>query len=407
MIWRPIGTTLLDAIYGFIARIRAWLPRRLRGADALKGDRGGQTRVRRPRGFAPYRAGGKTRTVVPIHPRAEKVFHNAVIFLFDHLGLGVVPGQFWPFLSATGDPGEALTLFLRAIGCDPERIRSGDRAEREKALEIIDFLVLSGDVLDRLSPKARRILGERLEAGDYTTVREAARIMADLAAALEVEARWRGAELLPSFHRLLTSIRNLANRPLDSRPEHAERAARLARSFSAAQSEYDDLCDRYRRVSAELDSLAGRLSAEHGTVRQTREAFEAARQHLSRDPLLNIEDVEQGVGVMRAQLDILDRLLAQARSRRARTGEGAGRSGGHSGARARSQSDPTLDDALTLFGFSRQHPPTLQELKRKWRAMHAELHRRSPPDKEVRMKHFNVCHDLVRDHLGGFSRAAA
>src|SRR5262249_7867729 len=134
------------------------------------------SRVKSPRGFAPWTGRGRSPRVPPIHPRVQKVFRNAVIFLFDYCDLGVVPAQFWPFLAATGDPGEAVRLFIQAIGCDPERISRGDRTEREKASEIIDFLVMSADILDHLSPKSREALGRRLEAGDYATVRNAARI---------------------------------------------------------------------------------------------------------------------------------------------------------------------------------------------------------------------------------------
>jgi hypothetical protein len=132
--------------------------------------------------------------------------------------------------------------------------------------EIIDFLVLSGDLLDRLSPKARRILGERLEAGDYTAVREAARIMANLAAALEIEARWRGAEVPPSFHRLLTSIRNLADRPLDARRRHPDLADEVA-PLGALPHDRD--CCRARKTRAAAQPSARPLYCG----RRSRRAF--------------------------------------------------------------------------------------------------------------------------------------
>src|SRR5262249_25684343 len=142
-----------------------------------------------------------------------------------------------------------------AIGCDLERIRRGDRTEREKAAEIIDLLVASGDIFSSLSPDARESLGQRLEAGDYATVRSAARIAAELRAALDIEARWRGAIILPSFASLLATIRKLSERPLETSPDDAEHAARLARAYSAAQTDFEQLCQNYDALIAELTNI--------------------------------------------------------------------------------------------------------------------------------------------------------
>jgi hypothetical protein len=88
MNWSRIGTALRNAVRRAFAALRALPPRALRGADALRGDRGGHRKVRPPRGFAPSYGGGRARTTVPMHPRAETVFRNAALFLFNHLGLG-------------------------------------------------------------------------------------------------------------------------------------------------------------------------------------------------------------------------------------------------------------------------------------------------------------------------------
>lgn len=118
--WRRTGRVILNTVRQILKALRRLLPRALGGADVLRGPRGGHTKVRSPTGFAPWR--GATRAPRPPvqHPGVQKVFRNAVMFLFDHCELGVVPAQFWPFLDATGDPGEAVSLFLHAIGCDHE-----------------------------------------------------------------------------------------------------------------------------------------------------------------------------------------------------------------------------------------------------------------------------------------------
>lgn len=192
-----------------------------------------------------------------MHPRVQKVFRNAVFFIFDNCELGVVPAQFWPFLSEIGDPGEAVRIFLQAIGCDADRIRRGDRSERAKAAEIIDFLVMSGDIFERLSPEARESLGLHLESGDYVTVRNAARIAAELRSALEVETHWRGATVLPSFDSLLATIRKLSEHPLKASPDDVEHAARLARAYSAAQTDFEGLCRGYDALIWESLDLIG------------------------------------------------------------------------------------------------------------------------------------------------------
>ena len=129
--------------------------------------------------------------------------------------------------------------------------------EQEKAVEIIDFLVMSGDIFDRLTPDAREELGSRLESGDYTKVRDAARIAAELRAALDVEGRWRGVALLASFESLLETVRKLAKHPLGAAPSDVEGAARLARAYSAAQVDFDELCGQYDSLVVDLFAISG------------------------------------------------------------------------------------------------------------------------------------------------------
>jgi hypothetical protein len=290
----------------------------LGGADVLRGARGGHSKVRPPSGFGPHHGGGKAPKAPLTHPRVQTVLRNAVFFIFDHCDLGVVPAQFWPFLTATGDPGEAVTAFLRAIGCDPDAIRRGDRREREKAAEIIDFLVMSGDVLDRLSPEVRNVLGQRLEAGDYAVVRDVARVAAELRAALDVEARWRGAKVLPSLQSLLATIRNLAEHPLDATPDDAEHAARLARDYSAAQTDFDESCHRYDGIVSELKnvwpSTGWSGGDEEAALRHACTGFETARDGLRTYADLNIDQVQLALRTLSGHIDELEQLLDRARA---------------------------------------------------------------------------------------------
>jgi len=341
------------------------------------------------------------------------------MFLFDHCELGVVPAQFWPFLDMTGDPGEALSVFLQAIGCDPERIRSGDRAEREKAAEIIDFLVMSGDIFDRLSPEARDEMGVRLEDGDYTKVRDAARIAAELRAALDVDEHWRGVALVASFESLLKSVRRLAEHPLRAAPDDAEEAARLARAYSTAQVDFDELCGRYDHLVADLSDIWPSTGWSGGTedavLRTACGAFETARHGLRTVADLNIGQVQHAVEGMRSNIEELQRLLDRARN------DGADRDGGHGGGRDGSgrdgsgeprrphgsEEDRRLDVALAYFGWSRSRLPSLDELAKEWRDRHRELHRRDPPDRLTQAQDLNRCRDRIRDFLKKATRAAA
>jgi len=54
MVWARVGRALLSALRRVLATIRAYLPRPLGGPDVLRGARGGHTKVRAPRGFAPW-----------------------------------------------------------------------------------------------------------------------------------------------------------------------------------------------------------------------------------------------------------------------------------------------------------------------------------------------------------------
>lgn len=418
--WRRIGRVILDTVRRLLKALRRLLPRALGGADVLHGPDGAHTKVRSPTGYAPWRGGKGAPRAPVLHPGVQKVFRNAVMFLFDHCDLGVVPAQFWPFLDATGDPGDAVSLFLLAIGCDPERIRRGDSAEREKAAEIIDFLVMSGDIFDRLSPEAREELGSRLEGGDYTQVRDAARIAAELRAALDVEARWRGVALLASFESLLETVRKLAEHPLKAAPDDAEDAARLTRAYSAAQTDFDELCARYDRLVVDLrdiwPSTGWSGGAEEATLRTACGAFDTSRQGLRTVADLDIGQVQFAVDGMRSNLEELERLLDQARSR------GADRDGRHDGARAGSrgrdgsgargrahgsEKDRMLDEALAYFGWSRSQLPTLAKLGKKWRDLHIELHRREPADRLAQEKRLNGYRDEIRDFLKKATRVAA
>lgn len=373
------------------------MPRRLGGRDVLRGSARGHVAVRKPGTFGGWGGRGKAPKARPLHPRVQVVFRNAVIFLFAWYELGVVPAQFWPFLSETGDPGEAVKLFIRAIGCDPERFRDGDRSEREKVAEIIDFLVMSGDVFDRLSPEARDSLGQRLEAGDYAAVRSAARIAAELRAALDVEALWRGANLLPSFDALLAAIRRLAEHPLKASPDDVEQAARLARAYSAAQTEFNQRCQLYKDITAELthiwSSTGWVANHEEATLRSCCAGFDTTSEGLRDVRDLNIDQVSLALATMRAHVEELERLLSKARS-----ASGMGASGSDWGSR-HSEKERLVDEALAYFGYSRDRRPTRQELKLKRRSFQMELHRHKPPNYENEMKHVNVCHDHIKDFL--------
>jgi len=329
------------------------------------------------------------------------------MFLFDYCDLGVVPAQFWPFLLATGDPAGAVTLFLQAIGCDPERIRAGDRKEREKAAEIIDFLVMSGDIFDRLSPDAREALGRRLEAGDYVIVRNAAHIAAELQAALDVEARWRGTTILPSFDRLLATIRKLAEHPLAATADDAEHAARLARAYSAAQVDYNELCLRYDAIIADLSALWPETGwsggAEETTLRSACAGFDATSDGLRTVSELNIDQVLFALDTMRLHAQDLERLLTSARIAAGRSA--GGRSSGAHSSTHRSENERLLDEAFAYFGFSRGYRPTYDLLNRKFSDMLKALNRRKPPDMWDEIKRMNIYRDTIRDELK--KRAAA
>jgi hypothetical protein len=344
-----------------------------------------------------------------MHPRVQTVFRNAVFFLFDHCELGVVPAQFWPFLSEIGDPGAAVGIFIQAIGCDLERIRRGDRSEREKAAEIIDFLVMSGDIFDHLSPEARESLGQHLEAGDYATVRNAARIAAELRAALEVEASWHGATLLPSFNSLLAAIRKLAENPLEASADDAEHAARLARAYSAGQTDFNALCQRYDAIISELThiwpSTGWSVSTAEAVLRGACAGFDTARDGLRTVRDLDIDQVHLALDIMRRHAEELETLLTNARATSgARTDSGS--SSGPRGSTWRSEKERKLEEALAYFGYSRSHPPTHDGLRQKYRALHADLHRRDPPDKEDTQKLINIYRDHIRDFLNDFTGAA-
>ncbi len=131
--------------------------------------------------------------------RTQRLARRAAAFLFDHYGFAAVPAQFWPIFERSFDPGKAMNAFLRAVGCDPERVRRKDSGELLKVSEVIELLILSGDILHRLSPEVRRIVGLQLESGDYTKIRNLAEVASNLQAAVDFASPWSGKAVVASF----------------------------------------------------------------------------------------------------------------------------------------------------------------------------------------------------------------
>jgi len=77
------------------------------------------------------------------NPRTQRLARRAAIFLFEYFDFGTVPAQFWPVFEKTYDPAISMDDFLRAVGCDPLRVRRKDPIETSKARDVIELLVRS------------------------------------------------------------------------------------------------------------------------------------------------------------------------------------------------------------------------------------------------------------------------
>jgi hypothetical protein len=286
-----------------------------------------------------------------------------------HYGFLRIPGQFWPvFQKADYDPGVAMTNFLGAIGCNPELVRHGDRREQQKAREVIELLVRSTWVLQRIrSERKRSEIGRFLQSGDYVRVRELAEALTHIAAALGMASNWSKEKVIAACE---SRARELA-RYLRNPPMTATEVAGLREEIAqlvVQQSRFDDLLRHYDGVRKAIEAgwpadwmpesplwrEKSRLYREVGAIVGDLSSAEGLRPKQVAERLDHLAEIVAG----------LDRLAAEA--------AGYGSTGAPKPLQRQvdHQVEATaalLEEALGSFGFSRQNPPdSLETLKREW-----------------------------------------
>lgn len=354
------------------------------GPDILDVGADGLVRVTKPAGPAPIRP-----RAVPnadfSSARTQRLARRAAAFLFDHYDFAAVPGQFWPFLERSFDPGEAMAAFLRAIGCNSDLVRRRDPEELRKAGEVIEFLVRSGDILHRLPPEMRRIVSLELESGNYDRIRELAETAAHLQAALDYASAWTGKRVVASFADLLRTIERMLGNLLTVAAADAAAAVNLVARFSEAQRRFDALKERYAALTAALRDAwpeVWRGTERETDLRKHTADFERVAESMRSSPDLTVDNLVEGNEFLVGRISDLEMLLDAARAGEAGTRKRSGPRGG--------RTKRPLDEkevALRYFGFSVKAPPSSkQELQRAWRTKMKTLHPDAHPgatDEEI------------------------
>jgi hypothetical protein len=370
-----------------------------RGPDILEVGADGSIRVSTPEGPAPLRP----KTVVNANftnLRTQRLARRAAAFLFDYYDFGAVPGQFWPILEKTFDPGQAMNAFLRAIGCNAQLVRRRDPEEQRKAREIIELLVRSGNFLHRLHPDLRRIVGLQLESGHYEHIRELAEVAAQLQAALDFASAWTGKTVVASFAALLRTIQRMLHNPMSVAAADAAAAVSLVAQFSETQRRFDALTERYKSLIVALRETwpeAWRGTPQEIDLRQRTGDFERVAESMQASAELTLDNLTEGNEFLASSISALEGLLEAARA-------GDAASHKRSGARRRKAVPPDEKEvALRYFGFSSRAPPrSKQELRDAWKkrikALHPDAHPGASAEEIARLteqcqecdKHFRI-----------------
>lgn len=143
--------------------------------------------------------------------------------------------------------------------------------------------------------------------------------------------------------------------------------------------------------------------SEEAALRNACDGFDTTSDGLRTFRDLNIDQVQFALDTLRSHVEELERLLTNAHV--ASGTRAHGRSSGYRG--PVSDEDRLLDEALAYFGYSRTPRPQYEEMHKKWRARHRDLHKQSPPDIGDEQKRLNMYHDCIRDWLNGRLKGAA
>jgi hypothetical protein len=302
----------------FSARAAATAPRFSFGApDIIDVGADGSVRVIKPAGPAPIRPRAAPNAAFS-SARTQRLARRAAAFLFDHYEFAAVPGEFWPFLERSFDPGKAMAAFLRAIGCNSDLVRRRDPKELRKAGEVIEFLVRSGDILHRLPPEMRRIVSLELESGNYDRIRELAETAAHLQAALDYASAWTGKRVVASFADLLRTIERMLGKLLTVVAADAAAAVSLVARFSEAQHRFDALNERYAALTAALRDAWPEVwrgtEREMDDLRQHTADFERVAERMRSSPDLTLDNLIEGNVFLGGCISDLETLLDAARA---------------------------------------------------------------------------------------------
>ena len=372
-----------------------------RGQDILDVGPDGSITVSSPVGPAPIRP------QVIVHSefrsvRSQQLARRAAVFLFDHFDFATVPSQYWPLLEKNFDPGRALKAFLQAVGCDSELVRRRDPAELGKARDVIDLLVRSGDILQRLRPEVRRAVAQQLESGDYAKVHELAEVATHLQTALDYATRWTGKVVFATFADLLRTIQQMLDDPLNVSAVDAASAVTLVANYATVQKRFDQLTARYQSLTAALrDSWPSGWNGgpNEDVLRTGAEAFEHMENTMRFAADLDYEQLGEGNAFLGDHLSGLEALLAAA------LGGGAG---GPGGPPPPPPPPDDMEDALRYFGFSKASPPKSRNQFRaawlkKMRPLHPDMNPgRSDEEAALLKEKWNTCerhNSLLLDHF--------
>ncbi len=316
------------------------------------------------------------------HPLLRRLRRRALVELFDWLDLAFVPGQLLERSDHSGDPVAALALFLRSVGCDPDRVRRREPEELARLGEVIDLLMAFDSLTARLAPAQRDELQLLFFAGDFERLRRVSKRLFALCGLLDAHEAQASAKPLAAYDALAGRVKAALGR-LPSLSE-AEVAA-----FRAEAERWLRLARRRDLLSAEI--AAQRAALERAAAPGPRDAAVLADIHAI-ETALAIDPGLDGDAVAR-QLDALDDLLAAlqslVREREAEAEEAAARFRSEAATERLYRSEE--EKALSFFGFPAEARPDGTAIHAAWRRFMKVHHPDLTTDPEEKPRREALC----------------
>ena len=312
----------------------------------------------------------------------DSLAKRAVVDIFDWLGLSHVPAQFWPILERMRLPGESVTHFVEAIGCDAARVRARDAEEIERVQVIVDLLAQCNDLFAGMTDEQRGTLRDRVFVGSFDAVRQATAALADLNFVLETGRRRAARTHFAAYAQFLSEVEHYAKDPFSMSSADAEGAKAVSQDYLAWMDQFDLLTARFEDRMASLanwwpdDWLGTPMEAEFSDAESQ---FEDAQRGLLNESGLSGDDILILLHALEEQADLIDSLFDRAQSHMSAGTAGSGSTGSAgAGSGTFGGLGAEVEDALAFFKFPSGLQPAWDQIKKTYRKLMMDIH----PDRE-------------------------